>query len=177
VDPNNGNVLTAVKFDREALTGDRSIPVTVKAADQGVPQSLDSHCTFWVQIGDVNDNSPVFDSPSYATSISESSATVGRRIFAVRASDRDHGQNANIMYSLTDNPGEFFRIESDTGIIYLDKSLHGVSFCIVWYYRLNLFYCTLQICKIKVQDKMVPNVLLLEIYFKTVVRYVMSRNR
>lgn len=127
VDPNNGNVVTAVKFDREALTGDRSIPVTVKAADQGVPQSLDSHCTFWVQIGDINDNSPVFDSPSYATSISESSATVGRRIFAVRASDRDQGQNANIMYSLTDNPGEFFRIEADTGIIYLSQALHGTD--------------------------------------------------
>ncbi|KAL4234097.1 hypothetical protein ACF0H5_005750 [Mactra antiquata] len=127
VDSSNGRVVTAIRFDREALSGDRTVPVTVKAADQGSPQSLDSHCTFWVQIGDINDNSPIFDSPSYATSISESSATVGRRVFAVRATDKDHRENANILYSLTDNPGEFFRIEQDTGIIYLDKGLHGMD--------------------------------------------------
>ncbi|XP_060579771.1 LOW QUALITY PROTEIN: neural-cadherin-like [Ruditapes philippinarum] len=128
VDPLNGRVVTAVRFDREALTGARSIPVTVKAADQGEPQSLDSHCTFWVQIGDINDNSPTFDSPSYATSVSESSSASvkqGRRIFAVRATDRDEGENANIIYTLTDNPGDFFSVEPDTGIIYLDKGLYG----------------------------------------------------
>jgi hypothetical protein len=134
VDPLNGRVVTAVRFDREALTGARSIPVTVKAADQGEPQSLDSHCTFWVQIGDINDNSPTFDSPSYATSVSESSSASvkqGRRIFAVRATDRDEGENANIIYTLTDNPGDFFSVEPDTGIIYLDKGLYGVSIVLV----------------------------------------------
>ncbi|WAR12271.1 CADN-like protein, partial [Mya arenaria] len=127
VDPVNGRVVTAIRFDREVLNGDRRIPVTVKAADQGTPQSLEKHCTFWVVIGDVNDNQPQFDSPSYSTSMSESSATVGRRVFAVRASDADHGLNAEVVYSLVHNPGEFFRIESDTGIIYLDKSVYGID--------------------------------------------------
>lgn len=126
VDPLNGRVVTAVRFDREALRGGNNVPVTVKAADQGTPQSLDSHCTFWVQITDINDNPPIFDSPSYSTSISESSATVGRRVFAVRATDNDKGDNANIVYTLVDNPGGFFRIEKDTGIIYLSKGLSGV---------------------------------------------------
>jgi len=127
VDPLTGRLVTAIRFDREALRGDNSVPVTVKAADQGTPQSLDSHCTFWVHIGDLNDNSPVFDSPSYSTSISESTASIGRRVFAVRATDQDSGENANIVYTLVDNPGDFFEIEPDTGIIYLHKSLAGVS--------------------------------------------------
>ena len=130
VDPVNGRVLTAIQFDREALNGDRRIPVTVKAADQGTPQSLESHCTFWVMINDVNDNEPQFDSPSYSTSVSESSMTVDRRVFAVRATDADHGLNAEIAYSLVHNPGEFFRIEADTGIIYLAKGIYGVGLTI-----------------------------------------------
>ncbi|KAH3768189.1 hypothetical protein DPMN_169401, partial [Dreissena polymorpha] len=125
VDPVNGRVVTAVQFDRESIPGNGIVPVTVKAADQGLPQSLESHCTFWVTIGDMNDNSPKFDSPSYSTSLSESSATVGRRVFAVRASDADHEQNANIVYSLVDNPGNFCRIEPDTGIIYVQKMISG----------------------------------------------------
>jgi len=48
-------------------------------------------------------------------------------VFAVRATDQDSGENANIVYTLVDNPGDFFEIEPDTGIIYLHKSLAGVS--------------------------------------------------
>lgn len=127
MDPSNGRVVTAIRFDREALSGDRTVPVTVKAADQGSPQSLDTHCTFWVQIGDINDNPPIFDSPSYATSIKKTSTTLKQKVFAVRATDSDHGDNANIRYSLTENPGGFFSIGQDTGIIELEKSLGGVS--------------------------------------------------
>lgn len=83
-------------------------------------------CLLQVTILDENDNPPVFDSPSYSTSISESSATIGRRVFAVRASDKDTGRNAEVVYSLTVNPDDFFRIESETGIIYLDKPIHSV---------------------------------------------------
>ena len=34
VNPVNGTVVTAVKFDREAQSSDRGVSVTVKAADQ-----------------------------------------------------------------------------------------------------------------------------------------------
>ena len=34
VNPSNGRVVTAVKFDREAQISDRGVSVTVKAADQ-----------------------------------------------------------------------------------------------------------------------------------------------
>ncbi|KAK3581134.1 hypothetical protein CHS0354_033929 [Potamilus streckersoni] len=127
VDPLSGRVVTAVVFDREANQASRGYPVTVRAKDQGYPQSLDSHCIFWVRIGDKNDNAPVFDSPSYSTSISEGSAVVDRRIFAVRARDDDLGANAKVVYSLMENTGNFFRIEPDSGIIYLAKPLHGTD--------------------------------------------------
>ena len=128
MDPNTGLVVTAVRFDRDSGQGKRGYSVTVKASDQGQPQPLDNHCRFWVQIGDVNDNAPVFDSPSYTTSISESVSGGGRRkIFAVRASDIDEGPNAKTEYILTENPGNFFSVEMDSGIIYLENPLVGVS--------------------------------------------------
>lgn len=101
--------------------------ITITSTFQGQPQPLDTYCTFWVRIGDVNDNPPVFDSPSYTTSISESSTTKGGRVFAVKALDKDKGKNAAIIYSLTENPGGYFKIEPDSGIIYLEKTVSGVS--------------------------------------------------
>ena len=95
---------------------------------QGQPQPLDNHCTFWVRIEDVNDNAPVFDSSSYSTSISESSTKAGARIYSVRAFDKDKGKNADIVYSLTENPGGFFNIDADSGIIKLAKTISGVSY-------------------------------------------------
>ena len=74
----------------------------------------------------MNDNAPVFDSPSYSTSISESSTTKGARVFAVKALDKDKRMNAAIVYTLTENPGGFFEIDPDSGIIYLKKTVSGV---------------------------------------------------
>ena len=50
---------------------------------QGSP-SLAGFCTFRVHIGDKNDNPPVFDFPSYSTSLEERSA-IGKRVVQVVA--------------------------------------------------------------------------------------------
>ena len=99
----------------------------------------------------MNDNAPVFDSPSYSTSISESSTTKGARVFAVKALDKDKRMNAAIVYTLTENPGGFFEIDPDSGIIYLKKTVSGVRTftctggSVVWQSILFLLTTLLQI--------------------------------
>ena len=63
-------------------------------------------------------------------------------MFAVRALDKDKGKNADIVYSLTENPGGFFRIEPDSGIIYLEKTVSGVR-CFVENNKLTMGKTTL----------------------------------
>ena len=46
----------------------------------------------------------------------------------MRAFDKDKGKNADIVYSLTENPGGFFNIDADSGIIKLAKTISGVSY-------------------------------------------------
>ena len=72
---------TADRFDREAKTGVTDYGVTIKAEDEGSP-SLAGFCTFRVKIGDRNDNPPVFDLPSYETSLEEGSI-IGKKVLQV----------------------------------------------------------------------------------------------
>ncbi|XP_033753809.1 LOW QUALITY PROTEIN: neural-cadherin-like [Pecten maximus] len=122
VDPDNGTVVTNIVFDRESEQGSRGYPVTIKAEDKGQPQQLNSLCTFWVHIDDRNDNRPMFDSLSYSKQITRT-FEVNKRVTGVLATDRDMGQNAEVTYLFESNPGNYFRIEEDTGSIFLDKSL------------------------------------------------------
>ena len=76
-----GVLKTADRFDREAKTGVTDYGVTIKAEDEGSP-SLAGFCTFRVKIGDRNDNPPVFDLPSYETSLEEGSI-IGKKVLQV----------------------------------------------------------------------------------------------
>ncbi|ESO86530.1 hypothetical protein LOTGIDRAFT_167053 [Lottia gigantea] len=118
IDPNTGNITSLIQFDREKT---HSHSITIKGNDQANP-SLEGYCTFSINIGDVNDNSPVFDQPSYTVNIVQD-YEVGRSVANVRAEDADLGINAEIEYSLISNPNDMFRIDIDDGIIYLDKDL------------------------------------------------------
>lgn len=130
VDPDNGTVTSKVVFDRESEQGIRGYPLTIMAEDQGEEQGTDrklnSLCTFWVTIDDRNDNPPKFDSSVYTPTIVRSLG-VNKVVATVLATDQDMGINAEVTYSLLENPQDYFRIDADTGTIFLDKSLSDVS--------------------------------------------------
>lgn len=54
----------------------------------------------YIEIGDINDNTPIFDPVNYTVSVYENSP-VGTPLINVTATDADSGQNARITYSVT----------------------------------------------------------------------------
>ncbi|XP_014897498.1 protocadherin-16 [Poecilia latipinna] len=90
--------------------------LTVRAADQGIP-SLSSTQTLTVEVGDVNDQTPVFSQTTYVTSVVENKGP-GEPLLRVSASDMDSEDNAVVWYSLLPGPGyELFSINPYTGLI------------------------------------------------------------
>ena len=127
IEPLSGIVRTAEVFNREARTGVSATDygVTVKAEDQGSP-SLAGFCTFRVRIEDKNDNPPVFDFPSYLTSLEESSP-IGKRVLQVYASDKDARENGQIEYFMKTDDSGFFEVNRHTGWITVKGAMSGVS--------------------------------------------------
>ncbi|XP_078119646.1 protocadherin-23 [Sander vitreus] len=98
--------------------------VSVRAVDHGLP-SLSSTQTLTVEVGDVNDQTPVFSQSSYNASVAEN-RDPGEPVIRVSATDEDSEENAGVWYSLLPGPGyELFSINPYTGLItttsYLDR--------------------------------------------------------
>ncbi|XP_018558735.1 LOW QUALITY PROTEIN: protocadherin-23 [Lates calcarifer] len=98
--------------------------LTVRAVDHGLP-SLSSTQTLTVEVGDVNDQPPVFSQSIYNASVAEN-RDPGEPVVRVSATDRDSEENAVVWYSLLPGPGyELFSINPYTGLItttsYLDR--------------------------------------------------------
>lgn len=93
----------------------------IKATDSGVPALWSKHSVA-VTVVDVNDHTPVFEKPSYETSLPESIA-VNQRFISMVAVDLDLGKNAALTYSLADgNEDGKFGIFPD-GYVYVRKKL------------------------------------------------------
>ena len=72
---------------------------------------------------DSNDNSPVFDPPSYQRNISETFA-VGEPVVQVNATDEDSAENSRIFYNISSgDPNGTFSISAENGTIVLQKAL------------------------------------------------------
>ena len=113
VDAERGLVLIKQSFDREQSARLRFVVV---ASDAGVP-SLSSSVTVTVSVGDVNDNSPVFDQAAYEASVSDR-APRGQFVVAVQASDDDVTDRARLTYAIVDgNTRQAFTVDSQTGVI------------------------------------------------------------
>ncbi|XP_074485681.1 protocadherin-23 [Sebastes fasciatus] len=98
--------------------------LTVRAVDHGRP-SLSSSQTLTVEVGDVNDQTPVFSQSVYNASVAEN-RDPGEPVIRVSAIDKDSEENAVVWYSLLPGPGyELFSVNPYTGLItttsYLDR--------------------------------------------------------
>ncbi|KAG8439053.1 hypothetical protein GDO86_005306 [Hymenochirus boettgeri] len=105
-------------LDRE-LVKEYNVPVT--AVDGGFPKLFTvAYISF--QVGDVNDNPPIFAESSYSFAIEENIHR-GTVIFQVSALDPDQGKNAQITFSLLDSfvdgisVSHFISIHPDSGQI------------------------------------------------------------
>ncbi|KAM9315257.1 protocadherin-18a [Pholidichthys leucotaenia] len=102
------------ELDREVRAG---YELQYTASDRGVPPRTGS-TLLKISVTDSNDNSPVFDKPSYVISLPENSP-VGTLLIDLNATDADEGTNAKIVYSFSSHVSpkimETFKINPDTG--------------------------------------------------------------
>uniref|UniRef100_G1KM65 Cadherin domain-containing protein n=1 Tax=Anolis carolinensis TaxID=28377 RepID=G1KM65_ANOCA len=106
--------------------------ITIIATDKGTPP-LSSNKTIYLQISDINDNSPAFEEKAYNIFVPENNPS-GASIFTIKASDPDLGHNAQITYSIFNSKIEdlplssFVSINSETGTIYAQRSFDYEQF-------------------------------------------------
>ncbi len=113
------SVVLLQRLDRED-EGTYSLQVT--AVDGGAPP-LSGTLAIQVVVHDTNDNSPVFERPTYEATIAED-FPVNMTILQVLAQDADSGLNGQIVYSFDpDNAADEFGINEDTGEIYPTQEL------------------------------------------------------
>ncbi|XP_055371961.1 fat-like cadherin-related tumor suppressor homolog [Condylostylus longicornis] len=110
---NDGSLKTLASLDIENKP---HYWLTVCAQDQAVVP-LHSCVQVYVQVLNENDNVPLTQNPVYYASIPEGSPA-GKKILQLIAEDQDIDPNHRITYRIiSGNPGEFFAINSTTGII------------------------------------------------------------
>ena len=120
IDPNSGAIVISRALDRE----EREVFVlTVSATDNGVPQMSDT-TDVEIVIVDVNDNAPVFTSPTYHGSVSED-AIPGTSIVEILATDKDQDLNGRIVYTFEggDDGDGAFEIAPLSGIVRTSRPL------------------------------------------------------
>ena len=118
IDFDSGEVYLARQLDREVVS---SYSISVKGVDQGSPQLDSEALIIQIDILDVNDNSPQFDTP-IATNISIPEDTlVATSIAQYTASDPDFGQNGTIAFTLVGS--NLFQINPTTGVLQVSQNL------------------------------------------------------
>ncbi|XP_022055843.2 protocadherin Fat 4 isoform X3 [Acanthochromis polyacanthus] len=115
-----GNLCLNKELDRERRS---SYNLTLMANDcvQPVSFQLTSTAQVIVVVEDVNDNAPVFVSP---TSVNIPEDTLLHSVIVtVHAEDEDAGSNGKVLYYLNNTAGGMFSIDDRSGAIYLEEML------------------------------------------------------
>ncbi|NXK79378.1 PCDBG protein, partial [Amazona guildingii] len=108
---------TNAALDRERTA---EYNITITATDWGTTR-LSSRKNLFVQILDVNDNSPEFTQEVYTMSVTENNSPM-LRIGSVNATDADAGNNARINYALVRQEGKEkpdVSVSSENGDVYI----------------------------------------------------------
>ena len=119
IDSSNGSVFTKKLLDFEEI---QSFSIWVKAEDNGSPQ-LSSRAQLVINLSDVNDNAPQFETDTLEIGVVESTSP-GTVIQRIEASDMDSENNGRLTYSFTSesDPG-IFSLESTSGDLRLLQKL------------------------------------------------------
>lgn len=124
------NNINETTFDHDISTSSSSqsnkgifFSLDIVARDFGSPQRQSSRIKCLIELIDINDNSPEFESNFYSFSIYEN-AQIGTIVGQVKARDIDSGEAGQIRYtSLNGLDNKLFRLNQDTGQIMLDGHL------------------------------------------------------
>ncbi|MCL4120197.1 UNVERIFIED_CONTAM: hypothetical protein GTU68_016617 [Idotea baltica] len=124
LDSSNGRVTTKTKLDRETMP---FYEIKIIAKDQGIPP-LSSTATIYLEVQDVNDNSPEFYPQKYFVVVPED-LPLSSIVTQVTATDKDEGENAIITYELNsgDENDNTFEIDPKTGVLQLSGRLSRIK--------------------------------------------------
>ncbi|XP_005453274.1 protocadherin Fat 2 [Oreochromis niloticus] len=115
INPQTGLIVTKQVLDYESR---KHFNLKIKATDNGtIPLSSETFVT--INVTDVNDNPPDFDSSRYKATLDEM-AKCGHIVIKIHASDPDTGDSDlnNLKYKiLSGNEGRYFNINESSGII------------------------------------------------------------
>ena len=93
-----------------------SYALNISCHDSGVPP-LYGHLLVHVDVKDVNNNEPVFDSETYHAVVNEA-VPVGTTVARVHATDADAGQNAAVVYSIVaGDDRRQFAVDRTSGVL------------------------------------------------------------
>ncbi|KAK6187125.1 hypothetical protein SNE40_005217 [Patella caerulea] len=123
IDPNTGVLTLTKNIDYDDTPGQSGkIELIVEASDGGVngEPGLRSNATVIIDVQDENNNSPIFNPPSYSKTISEV-AISGTEIVVVTASDSDNGENGLIRYTIDRGGLDNFEINEDSGMVTISQ--------------------------------------------------------
>ena len=121
---NNPEVFSISQLGKITLTGDldhekiTSYVLTIRAETETSPP-LVAYTEVTVQIMDVNDNVPVFESNPYIVSLAEH-VNIGSKVIKVKANDNDTGSNADVTYHFSPLVGKLanvFALDTNSGWI------------------------------------------------------------
>ncbi|VDM16286.1 unnamed protein product [Hydatigera taeniaeformis] len=105
-------LLTRISFDREQL-GELFVALTCH--DSGQPRQT-SRVDIKLQILDKNDNKPLFKHHPMVARIKENSV-VGVNVYRLEAFDADVGKNAALVYSISGEGAENFKVDRHSGLV------------------------------------------------------------
>lgn len=118
IDAKSGNLRTEARMDHET---NPVILLNIKSDNYALRST--SYCQVLIYVEDVNDNAPEFEGSSTAMATVKENFSVGDVIFVAKATDRDTGLSGKIEYSLKQNDGGKFRIDPNSGKLFLEKAL------------------------------------------------------
>ncbi|XP_075917168.1 protocadherin Fat 1-like [Petromyzon marinus] len=134
VDPRTGIVVTTGPLDHEETTG--AYQLRVRASDWGTPFRREAEATVTVNVTNVNDNAPVFESVDCVGEIPRD-LRPGEPIFTASAIDAD--ELRPVLYGIASgNGGGFFALDGALGVVTLARSIADVAAGPAGAFRLGL---------------------------------------
>ncbi|VVD05271.1 unnamed protein product [Leptidea sinapis] len=118
IDPLTGRISVRPETGGVHSTDENRIILTVMASD-GVHNAT---CRVEINIRDVNNHAPVFDTDRYEANIPEDVA-VGTLVANVHATDLDSGINSEIKYSIQKGAIDSFSVDNATGLVLVSSKL------------------------------------------------------
>lgn len=116
----DGNIILMKQLDRE-IVEEYKLQVTLQTKVNSVANSSTS---VYIQVDDVNDNTPEFEKSEYSATVSDKSLP-GVHVTQVTATDKDIGINAKLVYEITSGDlSELFDIEAETGTVKIKTQLN-----------------------------------------------------